>query len=447
MRKIRIGCGAGYGGDRLDPALTLLEQGDLDYIGFECLAERTIALAQKEKKEDPSKGYNSLLQYRMEKVLPLAFENQVKVITNMGAANPLGALDLIHDLAEDKGLSGLKIAAVTGDDIFDNIDAYYDQPTLETGRLLQELQDKLVSANAYLGIGPILEALKSDADIIVTGRVADPALFLAPMVHEFGWSHTDFKKLGKGTLVGHLLECAGQITGGYFADPGKKEVPELWNLGFPFVEVNESGQGIISKVDGTGGVINRATCTEQMLYEIHDPANYITPDCVADFSNVQFEKVSENRIAFGGASGSEATDSYKVSVGYHNGYFGEGEISYGGPNCVKRAHLAGDILKKRISKQQIEIEDIRYNLIGVDSLFPFEDINPGNTNEVRLRVAARTKSRIDAQRIGNEVETLYTNGPAGGGGASKRVDEVISVASILIPKSDIQPQVVCKEIS
>lgn len=446
MKKIRIGSGAGYGGDRLEPALALMEDGNLDYIGFECLAERTIALAQKQKQKDPSKGYNDLLEYRMEKVLPIAHEKGIKVITNMGAANPKGAIAAITNIAENQGLKGLKVAAVFGDDVYDKIGHYFDLSILETGKKLETISEQILSANAYLGIPPIVEALEAGADVIVTGRVTDPALFLAPLMYEFGWSIRDFDKLGKGTLVGHLLECAGQITGGYYADPGKKEVPELWNLGFPYAEVDPSGNGLISKVDGTGGVINRATCTEQMLYEIHDPSKYITPDCVADFSNVIFKELGSNRVSFEGATGSVPTDTYKVSVGYSNGFFGEGEISYGGSNCVERAKLASEVVKKRLDLQHIHPEDIRYDLIGINSITPAEIESSTDINEVRLRVSARTKTRTEAVKIANEVQTLYTNGPAGGGGATKNVSEVLAVASVLIPKTDIETNIVIKEI-
>ncbi len=288
MKKLRIGSGAGYAGDRLEPALELIEKGNLDYICFEGLAERTIALAQKSKIENPSLGYNELLLYRMEKVLPLAYKNKTKVITNMGAANPVGAMQEIAKLAESLNLKNIKIAAVIGDDISDKIERYLSYTIMETGLPLSSIQEHILSANAYLGCDGIVEALENDADIIITGRVADPSLFLAPMVYEFGWKKSDTQMMGIGTLVGHLLECAGQVTGGYFADPGKKEVPDLWNLGFPYVEIDEIGNGYISKLEEAGGIVTPATCTEQLLYEIHDPKKYITPDCIADFSNVQF---------------------------------------------------------------------------------------------------------------------------------------------------------------
>lgn len=447
MKKIRIGSGAGYSGDRLEPSLELLEKGNLDYIAYECLAERTIAIAQQIKMSDPSKGYDSLLAYRMEKALPLAFKNKVKIITNMGAANPIGAMEVVRKIAEDKQLKGLKIAAVVGDDIFNSLDQYHDALVWETGETLDKLQGTVVSANAYLGIDGILKALNQGADVIITGRVSDPALFLAPLVHEFGWSLEDYDKLGKGTLIGHLLECAGQVTGGYYADPGIKDVEEAWNIGFPIAEVDELGNAHITKVAGTGGLVTCDTCKEQLLYEIHDPENYFTPDCVADFTKVTLAQAEKDVVSVQGGSGKAKTDTYKVSIGYQDCFIGEGEMSYGGPNCYQRAKLALEIVKKRLEATDVKFDEIRYDIIGVNSLFigalpeRFDQ-----ANELRIRVTARTKTKAEAVKIGNEVETLYTNGPAGGGGATKKVSEIISVASILVPKKDIEIDVIMKEV-
>ncbi|WPP50637.1 acyclic terpene utilization AtuA family protein [Catalinimonas niigatensis] len=439
MKKIRIGSGAGYGGDRLEPALTLMEQGKLDYIGFECLAERTIALAQKEKKNHSEKGYNPLLEYRMEKVLPLAHKYKVKVITNMGAANPEAALEAICSIADRLNIKGMKVAAVLGDDVLDYVKNHRSLKIIETGKALSTIEDRIISANAYLGADGIVQALQNDADIVITGRVSDPALFLAPMIHEFNWEMDDFDKLGKGTLIGHLLECAGQVCGGYFADLRRKVVPDLWDIGFPFIEVDETGEGFISKVKETGGIINTATCTEQLLYEIHDPSSYLTPDCIADFSNVKFEAIAKDKVKFNKASGKPPTDTYKVSVGYHNGYYGEGQISYGGMDCLERAELASEIVKKRL--KIFDFQDLSIDFIGMNSISPLE-IEAFNVPEVRLRVSGRTETREQAQQIGRELETLYTNGPAGGGGATQTTDEVISVVSVLVPKTEIKTKII-----
>ena len=437
MKRIRIGSGAGYAGDRLEPALELIKKGDLDYICFEGLAERTMALAQQSKKENPTLGYNSLLLYRMEKVLPLVYKHKTKVITNMGAANPAEAIQEIASLAKSLDLKNLKIAAVTGDDCSEEIYNYLQYPVVESGLPLSSIKGNILSANAYLGTEGIVEALKNGADVIITGRVADPSLFLAPMIFEFGWKRTQTEMIGTGTLVGHLLECAGQVTGGYFADPGKKEVPDLWNLGFPFVEIDQTGKGYVSKLPDSGGMVTPATCTEQLLYEIHDPQNYITPDCIADFSKVIFTQKGKDQVEFNGANAKPATDTFKVSVGYSDGFIGDGEISYGGANCLQRALLAKKVVEKRLEFFPFKISDLRIELIGMNSLLD-KPINSAEPNEVRLRVAGKTTLKEQAQLVANEVETLYTNGPAGGGGATKKVMEVLALASILVPKSDIQ---------
>ena len=425
MKTIRIGSGAGYGGDRLEPALELIEKGHIDYIGFECLAERTIALAQKEKRLNPLGGYNHLFEYRMQQALPLAWKHGVKIITNMGAANPVGAQEKAVEIAKSLGLKGMRIAAVTGDDLFGSINRYLEAGIMENDASLSSIKDQIISANAYLGVGPIVKALEEGADVIITGRVADMK---------------DVDLLGKGTLVGHSLECAGQVSGGYFADPGKKDVPELWNVGFPLAEVDENGNGFITKVEGSGGTISRATCTEQLIYEIHDPAAYITPDCVADFSRVQFSELDTDKVQFTGASGHVPTDLYKVSVGYMNGFIGEGQISYGGHNNLKRAQLAEEIVTKRLEHQQIT--GIHVDYIGINSLSPRSELT--ENQEVRLRFAKKTPDKWEAELVANEVEALYTNGPAGGGGAMKSVSEVVSVVSILVPKTDISTSVIQK---
>lgn len=446
MKKVRIGSGAGFGGDRLDPALLLMQRASLDYIGFECLAERTIALAQREKLRDPGKGYNPLLEYRMEAVLPLARAGGIRVLTNMGAANPEAALGRVVSLARKKGLGAMRMAAVLGDDVRGLVLQNPQLVQLENGRPIGELADRILSANAYLGCKPLVEALEGGAEVIITGRVADPALFLAPMIYEFGWGMEQWDLLGKGTLVGHLLECAGQVCGGYFADPLRKPVPEPWNLGFPFAEVDASGNGFISKAPDTGGLISPATCTEQLLYEIHDPAAYLTPDCTADFANVQFHETGPDRVAFSGATGRAATDSYKVSVGYRNGFLGEGQISYGGSGCVARARLAGETVRRRIQALGIEATDLRLDLIGLNAINPLAPGSEADPMEVRLRVSARTSTQEQAEALAGEVEALYTNGPAGGGGAAKKVEELVSVVSVLLPKSQVTPTVIYQNV-
>ena len=431
-RSLRIGCGAGYSGDRIEPAIELVEHGQLDYLVFECLAERTIALAQQARARDPQAGFDPLLRERMEAVLAACHARGIKLVTNMGAANPHAAAGCVRDVARRAGLTDLTIAIVTGDDVAPLVSkgAYRSIELDETF-----VAGSVVSANAYLGAEPILEALQRGADVVITGRVADPSLFVAPILAAFGWAVDDWSHVGLATLVGHVLECAGQVTGGYFADPGVKDVPHLERLGFPLAEITPEGDVVVTKVPGSGGLVTTATCTEQLLYEVHDPAAYVTPDVVADFSHVTIETESANRVRVCGATGRQRPDMLKVSVGQHDGWIGEGQISYAGPGAAARARLAADVVAGRLALVGVTSTDIRYDLIGLDALHGGASTPACEPYEVRLRVAARAASEAEAWRIAREVESLYTNGPAGGGGASTTVKPVLAMRSTLVPRT------------
>jgi hypothetical protein len=442
VRTIRIGAGAGYSGDRIEPAIELVEKGDLDYLVFECLAERTIALAQQARMKDPKAGYDPLLAARMHAILPTCHAKNIRIVTNMGAANPVAAAEATRDIARDLGLKGLRIAAVTGDDVL-GAAKEADVP-LEDGGTINQLGNRIVSANAYIGARPIADALAQGADIVITGRAADPALFLGPLVHEFGWAMDDWDALGHGTLVGHLLECAGQITGGYFADPGVKDMPDLARLGFPIGEVRDDGELVVTKVAGSGGRVTSATVKEQLLYEIHDPTKYFQPDVIADFSAVRVEEIGPDRVRVTGGRGAPKTGLLKTSVGYVDSFVGEGQISYAGPGAVARGKLALDIVRERLALMGVAMSETRFDLIGVNALHGHA-VEVAEPYEVRVRVVGRADSLLDATRIGNEVETLYTNGPAGGGGAWKSAREIVAVGSALIPESAAQPKLTLLE--
>ncbi|EMN1927573.1 DUF1446 domain-containing protein [Burkholderia ambifaria] len=438
-RRVRIGAGAGYSGDRIEPAVELAEHGQLDYLVFECLAERTIAIAQQARRKDPSLGYDPLLDARMQAVLPVAAAKRVRIVSNMGAANPRAAARRTAQIARSLGLAGLKVAAVEGDDVLDVVlrGALRFE---ESGDEVAAYRERIVSANAYLGAAPIVDALAAGADVVLTGRVADPSLFAAPLIHAFGWRMDDWDTLGAATVVGHLLECAGQVTGGYFADPGYKDVPDLARLGFPIGEVAADGSVVITKVPHAGGRVSAATCKEQLLYEIHDPARYLQPDVVADFTRVAVAEEAPDRVRVTGGRGTARPDTLKVSVAYVDGHIGEGQISYGGPGALVRARLALDIVRERLALTGVAATELRFDLIGVDALYG--DATPavrGEPAEVRVRVAGRVATAAEAARIGNEVETLYTNGPAGGGGAFKSTREVIAVQSVLLPRAAVTP--------
>jgi Acyclic terpene utilisation family protein AtuA len=441
MQTIRIGSGAGYSGDRIEPAVELAEKGDIDYLVFECLGERTVALAQQARLRNPEAGYDPLLEERMRAVLPLCAARGIKIVTNMGAANPEAAAKKTAEIVRSLGLPSLKIAAITGDDVLDACKAG-DLPILEFDGSIKQLGNRLISANAYLGAEPIAQALRAGADVVITGRASDPALFLAPMIHAFGWAMDDWNLLGQGTVAGHLLECAGQITGGYFADPGYKDIPDLARLGFPIGEVGEDGSLVVTKVKGSGGAVTAQTCREQLLYEVHDPTKYFQPDVVADFSQVLVEEIAPDRVRVSGGRGSKRTDTLKVSVGYVDSFIGEGQISYAGPGALARGRLALDIVRERLKLTGVAASELRFDLIGVDSLHgPEVSAHASEPYEVRVRVAGRTENLREAVRIGNEVETLYTNGPAGGGGAWKSARDVVAVASVLLPRELARPQV------
>jgi hypothetical protein len=441
MRTIRIGSGAGYSGDRIEPALELAEKGEIDYLVFECLGERTVALAQQARMKNPESGYDPLLEDRMRAVLPVCAAKGIKIVTNMGAANPEAAARKTAEIAKSLGLSSLKIAAVVGDDVLDAC-KNGDLPIMEFDGSIKQLGNRLLSANAYLGVEPMAQALSDGADVVITGRASDPALFLAPMIHAFGWAMDDWNLLGQGTVAGHLLECAGQITGGYFADPGHKDVEGLARLGFPIGEVGEDGALVITKVAGSGGAVTAQTCKEQLLYEVHDPKRYLQPDVVADFSQVKVEEIAPDRVRVSGGRGTKRTDTLKVSVGYVDSFIGEGQISYAGPGALARGRLALEIVRERLKLTGVAASELRFELIGVESLHGAEVSAQANEPyEVRVRVAGRTENLREAVRIGNEVETLYTNGPAAGGGAWKSARDVVAVASVLLPRGQAKPQV------
>src|SRR3954470_5959222 len=401
LRSIRIGSGAGYSGGRIEPAVELAGKGDIDYLVFECLGERTVALAQQARMKNPESGYDPLLEERMRAVLPLCAAKGIKIVTNMGAANPEAAARKTADIAKSLGLSALKVAAVVGDDVLDACKDG-DLPIMEFDGSVRHLGNRLLSANAYLGAGPMADALNAGADVVITGRASDPALFLAPMIHAFGWAMDDWNLLGQGTVAGHLLECAGQITGGYFADPGYKDVPDLARLGFPIGEVGEDGSLVVTKVAGSGGAVTAQTCKEQLLYEVHDPKQYFQPDVVADFSEVSVEEIAPDRVRVSGGRGTRRTDTLKVSVGYVDSYIGEGQISYAGPGALARGRLALEIVRERLKLTSVAVSELRFELVGVDSRHgPEVSARASEPYEVRVRVSGRTENLREAVRIGN----------------------------------------------
>jgi hypothetical protein len=447
VRKIRIATGAGFASDRIEPGVELVQKGDIDYLIYECLAERTIAIAQKEKLKDSNLGYNSLLEVRLNAVIDECVEKKIKIITNMGAANPLGALKKTKEVLKNKGITGVKVGVVLGDDIYqDVINSELNTQLLETDEPLDNIKEHVISANAYIGAGGIISALDQGADIVITGRVADPCLYLAPLVHEFGWSMDNYNMLGKGISIGHLLECGPLVTGGLFADPGYKDVPGIARLGYPIAEVYENGDAIITKVPGSGGIVDLRTCKEQLVYEIHNPKLYYTPDVTADFSEIEFKEVGIDQVLVTGGKGTEKPEMYKVSLGYMDGFIGEGQISYAGDGALKRAELAKEVIQERFKIIGLKSIETRFDFIGFNSVHG-NTISDLNTvpYEVRFRVAARTNDYKEAKKVGEEIEGLY-RGPFGGGGATKNIEEVLTISSILLPRNFVSVESVIESV-
>jgi hypothetical protein len=442
---VRIGAGSAWWGDRIEPAARNAQEGKLDYLGFETMAEATVSAAQVRKRRDPSfPGYDTYLDDRMQAVLPGCLEHGTKIITNQGWINPHGAAERIVHWLRVYGARGLKVAAIGGSLITDRV-LELAGTILETGAPSATLAPNLVSAEVYLGAQPIVDALGLGAHIVVTGRVADPSIFMAPMMYEFGWDALDHLRLGRGNGIGHLLECGAQVTGGYFADPGFKDVPEPWNLAFPIAEVQRDGDAVITKVAGTGGAVNVQTVKEQMFYEVHDPASYITPDVVVDFTTAQLQQEGADRVRVTGISGKPRTPTLKVSIGCTEGYIGEDLFFYAGPGALRRARLAKQILEERFKTVGLQAEEVRIDFLGMNAIHgPMSPADQPEPYEIAVRVAARCKTREEAAKVGREVDGMAVSGVAMTGKRvphQDRTREIIGVWSSLVPREKIEPTI------
>ena len=434
----RIGTGAGFAADRLDPAVDLAERGELNVMVLECLGERTVAFGHRDRMADPTRGYNAHLHRRMHALLPPCRAAGTTIVTNMGAANPRSAALRTVEIARALGLKGLKIACVEGDDVSGIVAR--DQRFMDEPGTLADIGRTVVGMNAYLGADAIIPALEAGADVIIGGRLADPSMFLAPLAHHFGWSVTDNALMGAGTLVGHLMECGMQITGGYFADPGFKDVGHLERCGYPIAEVNADGSAVITKLAESGGGVTMATVKEQLLYEVHDPSRYLTPDVTADFSHVQINSVGADRIKVSHASGSARPQTLKVTVGFDDGFQGEAGISYAGHGAQARAQLAAQVLGHRLRAVQGFDTNLRIDLIGVNSLFATAGAQGSDSEDVRLHVVMRSATRDGAELMLWEVESLLCCGPAGGGGYRGAIVPCVMTRSVLVDRELVKPR-------
>ncbi|MEL6475991.1 MAG: acyclic terpene utilization AtuA family protein [Pseudomonadota bacterium] len=444
MTAVHIGCAAGFAGDRQDASLpvigALAAHDGPRYLMFEVLAERTLALAQRARRDDPARGYSPYLDSYLRIALGPALRAGVRIVTNMGAANPLAGAHHVRALARELGLPPPRVAVVLGDDLLE----VFSEAEIRTAPTVEGLalgDRRLLAANAYLGARPVAEAVATGAEVVLVGRTTDSALALGPLLHEFGWDAAAWDLLAAGTIAGHLLECGAQVTGAYFADPGRKHVPDLARVGFPIAEVARDGAMVITKPPGTGGCVTKATVTEQLLYEMHDPAAYLVADCTADITALRLAEQAPDRISVTGIRGRPAPPTLKATVSVEDGWHAETEMSYAGPNALARARLAGEVLAERMTLRGVA-QRPRIEIIGAGSVLagghPVEAPADG---DYRLRAAMHAGSEAEATVLADEMLALYCSGPAGGGGWRRQITPQIATASILVPRTRIEPNI------
>lgn len=442
----RIGSGAGFSGDRVDAPQSVVAAiaatGESGAVIFETLGERTLALGQIAKRHDAKRGYEPLLEDLLEPILPTCVSAGIVIVGNFGQANPPAAAAAIQALATRLGLGNLRIAVISGDDLAGRIDLSQTERWDGDGRL-PAIDGDIIAINAYLGAGAIADAIRAGAQIVVTGRVADPALALGPLVAHFNWSWDDLDRIAAGTLVGHLLECGAQVSGGFFADPGVKDVPGTADIGFPIAEVEADGSFVITKAAGTGGLVDLRTVKEQLLYEIHDPAAYLTPDVTLDITSVDLEQVGPDRVRVSGARGHAAPSRLKATVSYYGDWLGEAEISYAGPNALARARLAISTISERIRLRELPVRH-RADIVGTVSAFDSDngdclaDFDDTPTGDYRVRFAFGGGSQRAVERAVQEVNALYCCGPAGGGGVRQSVRPRVRTLSHMVPRALVE---------
>ena len=448
---IRIASGQGFWGDLLTAPLMQVSKGDIDYLMLDYLAEVTMSILQKQKLKNPSLGYAKDLVQTCEDVLPFIASKGIKLITNGGGVNPEGARDAVFAVAKKLGIKGLKIGVVMGDNILMHIDGLiadgHAMNNMESGKPISEVKDVLLSANVYFGAKPIVEALEAGADIVITGRTTDTGLTLAPMIHEFGWSFQDWDKLASGTVAGHINECGAQASGGNFLGDWES-LPDMANIGFPIIEAYPDGSFIVTKHNGTGGAVTRETVSEQLMYEIGDPSEYITPDCIADFTSIHLEDLGNDKVKVYGVKGKPATPFFKVSASYEDGYVAFSSLTYSAPDAYKKAKAADTILRKRLEQLSLKFDEIRTEFIGMNACHGSiaQSIEP---NEVMMRIGVRSQVYDAVERFGKEIAPLILTGPpsaTGFAGGRPKPSSVVAYFPALLRKDTVNHSVMVTEI-
>ena len=450
--RIRIASGQGFWGDLLSAPFDQVSRGQIDYLVMDYLAEVTMSILQKQRRKDPSLGYARDLVPLMEQLLPLLVEKDVRVITNGGGVNPEACRDAIFTAAARVGIRGLTIGVVLGDDILPRLGEIrrggIPLKNMETGEDLGPFMERVMSANVYFGASPIVEALGRGARIVITGRTTDTGLTLAPMMHEFGWKAGEWDRLAAGTVAGHILECGGQSSGGNVSADWRA-VPDLAHIGFPIAEAFPGGDVVITKHDGSGGLVSVQTVKEQLLYEIGNPAEYITPDCIADFTSIRLRSDGPDRVLVTGVKGRPATESYKVSMSYLDGYAAAGTLTYAWPDALEKARAADGILRRRMEDLGLVFDEVRSELLGYNSCHGPLAVPTPDPNEVVLRIGVRGKKFDDVERFGKEIAPLILTGPpsvTGFAGGRPKPSEVIAYWPALIPNQAVHPHVVVQTL-
>jgi hypothetical protein len=443
MKKIRIGGGQGFWGDSPDAAIHMIKKGALDYMACDYLAELTLSIMQRQKLKNPAAGFARDFVQLMDVVAKESFDKNIKIITNAGGMNIEGCVNAIKNVAEVQGLKGYKIGYVLGDDMLEQLPALMAQglefKNIDDGRPLKEIKDKVLNVNVYYGHEPVEECIAEGANVVINGRATDSALFLAPLKHEFGWAADDYKNLARGIMAGHLLECGGQGAGGNF-DYDWRGVPDMDTLGFPIAELTGDTMHI-TKAPECGGMISEQVCKEQLLYEIHDPANYITPDVTVDISKVTLTQEGRDRVRVDNISGKPRPDTLKLCVGFHAGYKAVCYLSFAWPDAYEKAQYSADILMKKMKRKNLAAEEIRIDYLGLNALHldlaNMDESIIGNMNEVVLRIAIRTVEKAEAEKIVPEISPLQLNGPPGASffGGRAGIQEVIGLWPTFVPRS------------